>query len=345
VTSTGSAIRHLVSRGFWEGLRCLGVPKGQIYRLTGKSKLTPQQRRLLWLMRCDNAASAGPFRASEFWSQLNKTFDDLLEIEGLSGIESLAINRYFSGHSPSRPLEHASWLLYNNLKTRDRLHILDKVPASVDKESGLGYLFEGNFVSWDLLISVDALYAIAEIDDSILTKPVTVLDLGGGWGRIGYVLKSVNPKCVYITCDLPESLFISSSYLPRLLQDTRAFHYIENRKVKTFSRESLLCEGGIRFCGTQDLLRFADKSLDFFINIASFQEMTPEQVDQYFDIIDSKVNGILYIQEYWSGLQMGHTKREISGYQSYPFRPHWKCNYVRNVSFSSTYFEAAFTLR
>ena len=49
----------------------------------------------------------------------------------------------------------------------------------------------------------------------IATKPLVVLDLGSGWGRMGYILKKLNPSICYIACDLPESLVVSSSYLPK----------------------------------------------------------------------------------------------------------------------------------
>jgi hypothetical protein len=43
------------------------------------------------------------------------------------------------------------------------------------------------------------------------------------------------------------------------------------RAVTTFTREDLLAADGVRFCGTQDLARFADGSIDLFVNVASFQ--------------------------------------------------------------------------
>lgn len=338
-------LRRLLGRSFWEIIGLVGVRKGDIYRLFGLGKLTPQQRQSLLLMRHDNALSGTPFKASDFWCDINKSFGAWLEVEGILDVESQTFNRYFSGHIPSRVLYQASWLLYQKVKARDRLNLLGKIPASAKKDSGLGYLFDGNYVSWDLLISLDTLYSIAEVDDTILSNAVTVLDLGPGWGRMGYLLRLANPRIAYIACDLPEGLLISSSYLPRLLPNTRAFYYSDNRAVKVFTKELLLSEAGIRFCGPQDILRFADKSLDYLINVASFQEMTREQVNQYFDIIDHKVSGILYIQEYYDGSKMGHTDREISGLQYYPFRQHWKRLYVRNVSFSDQYFEAAVAIR
>ena len=149
-------------------------------------------------MRRDNAASHDPYRATEFWVRENRSFDDLFQIEGIQDVESQEINLRFSGHAPSRLLQYSAWMLYKDIKARDRLGLLRKIPARVSAESGLRYEFEGNRVSWDYLISVDTLYAIAEAFEGLWTEPVVVVDLGSGWGRIGYVLKSVNPRCTYV---------------------------------------------------------------------------------------------------------------------------------------------------
>jgi putative sugar O-methyltransferase len=337
-------LTNSLKRTVWRTLAVVGIPKSFVYRALGKSKLTHQQRDLLRLMRHDNSLATTPLRATQFWIEMNRSFESWLEVDGIGEVESQSFNKLFSGHSPSRVLYQASWLLYQNIKARDYLKLLEKVSATVSRDSDLCYFFEGNYVSWDLLISIDTLYSIAEVDSTILTEPVVVLDLGAGWGRMGYLIQSVNPKSVYIACDLPEGLLLSSSYLPTRLPQTKTFHYAENRTVKKFSKELLLSEPGIRFCGTHDIVRLEDKSVDFFINVASFQEMTLRQVDQYFDIIDRKVSGVIYIQEYWDGSKMGHTDREISGLQSYPFRENWHQYYVRNSSFSDRYFEGAFRL-
>lgn len=342
-----SDVKELVVRGFWATLRRLfGLSKGQFYRLTGRSRFTPEQQKLLALMRRDNAVSNAPFQATRLWVEANKDIEDKLHSEGIGAVESQWMNELYSSPPPDRfnVLRYAAWMLYEKVKSRDRLGILERVPATVKQGSGREFLFEGCYVSWDLLISIDALYSIGEVDDSLFTKPVVVLDLGAGWGRIGYVLKSMNPNCVYVICDLPETLLVSSTYLPRLLPSERIHTYYENREVGEFSKELLRSEGGVRFCGAQDLARFSDKSIDFFINIASFQEMSLEQVKQYFEIIDRKVEGPLYLQQYWRGREVGLTGHEISGFDSYPFLSHWKRCYVRNTSFSNLYFEAAYII-
>jgi putative sugar O-methyltransferase len=276
-----SKTSRLIEALLWSALwRLFGMRKGQFYRMIGKGKLAPEQEQLLALMRQDNAVSGAPFRASEHWIRVNEAFDDWFQVEGIRDVESQTLNQTFASPPPDRfnVLRHASWMLYQKVKSRDRLGLLGKISATVKQGSGLGFVFDGNYVSWDLLVSIDTLCSIGEVDDSLWHKPLVVVDLGAGWGRVGYVLKSVNPNCVYVACDLPEALLVLSTYLPRLLPGERVHTYQENREIVEFSRELLIHGGGCRFCGTQDLARFADKSIDIFINIASFKEISIEQV-------------------------------------------------------------------
>ena len=100
-----------------------------------------------------------------------------------------------------------------------------------------------------------------------------MLDLGAGWGRIGHTLMRVNPRVTYVCADLPETLIISQSYLPTTLDNVTSRAYRENLKRIDLS------EPGLRFIGSHDLPRIPEKSIDVFINIASFQEMKNDQVE------------------------------------------------------------------
>ena len=83
----------------------------------------------------------------------------------------------------------------------------------------------------------------------------------------------VNPRVTYVCADLPETLIISQSYLPTTLDNVTSRAYRENLKRIDLS------EPGLRFIGSHDLPRIPEKSIDVFINIASFQEMKNDQVE------------------------------------------------------------------
>ncbi len=329
----------------WEGLKKVGVTPKTMARLTGTTALAPEQIDLLEQMRKDNRAAPPPYRASEIWTRLERRFEDWFYWEGIDEVEQQTMNGFFSSPRPEDPklLRYACWLLYQNLKSRDKLGLLARIPGTVSPASGYAFEFEGRTISWDLLISLDSLYAMGEVNEAIFSERVIVADIGAGWGRMGYVLRMANPKAIYVVLDLPEALLVSSTYLPRKLPRQRALSYRESRSIPSFNKRSL-GTWECAFLGAQDLERFEDKSLDFVVNICSFQEMTLEQVEQYFAIIDRKLRGTLYTLQLWSHKTHTWELGEVSGYDAYPFRPHWQLQYARNAAWSDLYFEAALSV-
>jgi putative sugar O-methyltransferase len=328
----------------WNTVKRIGVTPKAIAKLTGRGNFTGDQIALLELMRRDNRLSDSPFTPTAFWSKLDRRFEDWFYWEGIGKVEEQGMNEFFSSPQPRDPklLRYSCWLLYQHVKSCDRFDLLSKIPATVSKGSGLSFEFEGNLISWDLLISIDTVYSIYEVRDNLLTEPVVILDLGAGWGRIGYVLKMANPQCTYVICDLPEALMVSSTYLPRLLPHETVYRYPQNGAAIELSRSELL-QPSIRFYGTHHLPTFQDKSIDVLINIGSFQEMTQRQVEEYFAVVDRKVKGTFYTLQLWeSGTHKMHDV--ISGFSRYPFYPNWMRHYVRNAAWSDLYFEAAFAV-
>jgi len=333
----------IINRIGWDSLKSVGLTKKRVAQLLGRTRLNAEQINLLEEMREANSTSRSPFRASDIWIQLSKRFDDWFWWEGIEDVESQEMNAYFSSPCPGeyKLLRYACWMFYQTLKARDTFDLFSIIPSTANPESGLAFEFEGHLVSWDLLISIDTMNSMIEADPAILTEPVIVVDLGAGWGRMGYVLKKVNPKCTYVICDLPEALPVSSTYLPKLLPNEIFHCFSKNRSIREFNKETFK-QGGVFFLGAQDLERFTDKTVDYFLNIASFQEMTPKQVNEYFDLIDRKVNGEFFTQQLFEAKTHHYQIGEISGYKDYPFRSNWKKIFLHPATFSDLYFETAY---
>jgi putative sugar O-methyltransferase len=305
-------------------------------------KLSDAERLLLARMREDNAGAAEPFRATEYWTELNGRFDRWFRNEGIKNVEKQAYNTLFS--SPDRRSGkyhyYALHLLYQAIKAKDHHDVLDRVSASPTAKSSVE--FEGRRVSWDLLISIDTMYSLGELDERVWEEPVVLGDLGAGWGRIGHVAKSVNPQLAYVVLDLPESLLVASSFLPRMLPDETFYTYEQNRAITGFTREELLAAGGVRFCGTQDLDRFADGSIDLFVNVASFQEMTRAQVSAYLGIADRTAESVYLQQRRVRPRALPESM--ISGFDEYDFPARWERRFLRTVPFSDQFFETGFSV-
>lgn len=306
----------------------------------------------------DNARAAATFQASDLvWQRLRGTFRRRLRAEGIGEVEAQAFNASFSSYPPSHrkwreyvahmtrgapppdgpsPYWQAVATLADLVAARDGRGLLRRLSPSASEQSGVTVRVGGRLLSWDLLISVDTVLSLLEIVPDLLRRKFVVVDLGQGWGRLGHVLKTLNPSITYVASDIPESLLIAQEYLGRLLPQERLHRYSLNRELTSVSRELLLDGGGMRFCGPQHLDRFQTGAVDVFVNINSFQEMTMPQVTEYFRIIDRVTDGVFYTQQRLRG--------DVMTRENYPYPVGWRGLFSREVAFSPGYFEAAFAI-
>ncbi len=309
-----------------------------VAKLLGTIKITLNQKRLLNEMRKDNALAPFPYGPTAYWKTLNNKLNIWIHLKGTSKVEKDHAFLIYSTDRITNPayFRHACTMLYNHVKARDTYGALDKINSLAVEQTSFPISLEGKMWTWDVLLSLDSIFSIAEVDPTILTKKVTILDLGSGWGRFGFVLQMINKRSLYIACDLPESLFITSSYLPTILRQTRFYPYGQHKELKILSRQKLQNMNGIYFIGTQDLEKFEDGSIDFVINTSSFQEMIPKQTNVYLQIIDKKLKGYLYSQQHY---------KNNTNFDDYIYPNRWKKIFIRNAYFSVDYFEALFKTR
>jgi putative sugar O-methyltransferase len=328
----------------WRGAGRLGLTRRRMATLLGREALPRSDVALLELMRSDNDSARSPYQATEHWKRLNRQFDEWFRWEGIGEVELQTMNQSFASPPPTDPklLRYATWMLYKAVEARDELGLLDAVPATIGEESGRAFRFDGRLVSWDSLLSLDHLYSIYEVDHDVLRAPNVFVELGAGWGRLAYALRRANRSVAYVICDLPESLLVSSRYLPRLLADERFHNYPDVRLVERFTRDELLSAPGVWFLAPQQLDRFADDTADFFASVASFQEMTRDQVSEYFAVIDRILRGVFYTLQLRSSATHRLHLGEISGLADYSFPPAWTRELLRSPSWSDLYFEAVF---
>jgi putative sugar O-methyltransferase len=299
------------------------------------------EQALLRLMREDNLRAGFPFAPRGVWEKLCHDFDERFRSQGVPNSDIAYFNQSFSQSLPGNPRYHryAVYMLYRLVRQRDTTDLLGRFDWSSD--TGFEIAIDGRRYSWDTLISLDTILSIAEADPGILSKHRIVADLGSGWGRIGYALKRINPLVTYLLLDLPEILMISMAVLPRMLPAESASLYAETRRVATLTRD-VLSTRGLWFAGSQDLMMVADGAIDVFINVASFQEMKLSQVRTYFDIIDRKVAGTFYTQQYVVVSDAQRPYNAIAGLEQYPFKASWSEDFNRHTTFSERFFEACF---
>jgi len=301
------------------------------------TRLSSAQFAELERMKLDNASSSHPFKPTGIvWERLSVLFEKRLHIDGLGCVEEQLLNHWFSALRPThrKYYFYALWMLYARVKSKDKNNLLERVTPSASDKNGIAVDVNGKMLSWDYLISMDCVISIAEKYPKLINEPCVVLDLGAGWGRIGYVLKKINASITYVICDIPVSLLASQHYLPIVLPDETAFRYLDSRRRDEFTHDYFSKACGLHFLGSQDLARFARNTIDLFINIASFQEMTLDQVRGYFSIIDQTTRDALYIQERYQGDELSR--------QLYPYNPKWRMAFDRDIIFAPNYFESLY---
>lgn len=122
-------------------------------------------------------------------------------------------------------------------------------------------------------------------------KSFRIIEIGGGFGGLAYLIKKAYPEIDYIIVDLPESLVFSNIYLREALGDELVTSVV-NVKIRQIEEK-------ISFLTPPEFVNFADEltgTVDLFINTFSFAEMSAEQVLAYSKLISKIISnkGLLF---------------------------------------------------
>lgn len=225
-------------------------------------------------------------------------------------------------------------MLWECAHRRDRLHLLDRL-----SEPSLGepilVRHQGRSISQDLANSVLEFYALDEAFQNGLPENATVVELGPGYGRLGWLLLSVVSGIRYIGVDIPPALAISQEYLSRLFPDLTTVRFRRGS-------EHLAALPGARlaFLTPNQLDEIPPLQADLFITISSLHEMRPEQIAHYMGVVDRHTSGVFYVKQShkWTNPRDDVTIRE----SSYPIPAKWRTIYQRRHEVQTHFFEAAF---
>jgi len=305
--------------------------------LTGRTKNTYLIKNLRSLTH-DMKKANDLYKPSLFWKDLYGQFERVLYTSNIGQFKTQRYNRRFSCPYPNSDIIFQSfiWLYWNNIKQRDTLDLLRTI-----EEPSLGkgetYTINGKKISYDLLQSLDEFYAIYPH----LSKNTNIIicELGAGYGRLGYVFLKAIPSGSYIIVDLPGSLIIAEYYLSKLFPKKDVLRYKDTKKYKSFDRK-MLSNYKVVLLAPWQLSLITDKSLDVFINIYSFQEMTMMQIENYFSIIDRKCKGIFYSkQNFVSDNPKDDIRIEM---KDYPVKKSWTRIYKRPSTIHQSSFEGLY---
>lgn len=122
----------------------------------------------------------------------------------------------------------------------------------------------------------------ASILSNILEKNKrnVILDVGGGYGKLGYYLINKAKNSTFIDIDIPENLILASYFLCKSFPEKKSFFYGEkNIDASNFSSYELI------FLPPWEIENLPDGKIDLTVNKNSLGEMNPETAKNYIDHI------------------------------------------------------------
>jgi putative sugar O-methyltransferase len=228
-------------------------------------------------------------------------------------------------------------MLWEHARRRDSLGLLDRL-TEPDLGAPIVVRHRGRAISQDLGNSILEFYSIYEAFPAGIPDGATVIELGGGYGRLGWVLLSAIAGIRYIAVDIAPALAVAQTYLTSLFP---------NMSVARFRRgtDGLADEiAGARmaFITPNQLEAMPPLGADLFINISSLHEMRPDQIAHYLDVIGRQTRGVFYMKQWrdWTNPADGVRIREAD----YPIPPEWHLIYRRPHEVQTDFFEAAYRI-
>lgn len=307
--------------------------------------------KMLAAMQKDFAEFEGTFFAPShvIWSTLSEKFKVSINQDGIGDVQSLEFNNnlgsisgYGSPITPGRTtdFDSALWSMWNHIRIRDRfgiterttpLETTDAFTLNTERIAGRPIMRRKQYkLNWDYVFALDTLISISEHMPEIFSEPLSVCELGAGWGRLPFYLLQINPNIRYHVFDIPTTLAVAYSYTSR--NGLNVLPYEESRNFSGLAMQS----PGVSFMVSGMLGRTKGKQFDLFINQASFQEMAIKQVETYYSLIDKTSNAFYSFQRY-RDLEMD--------YALYPEPQNWVKLYDRDSSFNPIWFERFYKIQ
>jgi putative sugar O-methyltransferase len=325
------------------------------------------------------ALEAGPniYMPSKFWRQLNEQNIAQLEKDGMGNMKRTLAQNYFTWvvgfRSPlfrhmASLMTFSDWVaVLRNLPlfTREaglglrrfyELQIFTRmvwvVAKRYDKLKVLKTLeepafgnpfnikFDDRLISQDLANSLLEMYSVFDFSPPPVDSRFAVCELGAGYGRNAYVFLNTYQNCKYIIIDIPPALFVSQEYLTQMFPNKKIMKFSDFKNLEDVVDEFNLADVVFLLPHQAELL--AQKSIDYFINISSFHEMTKPQVSKYFELIERITKGYFYTKQWYS---FKNVRDEITiAQEDYPYRESWVKVYSKTPITHPSFFEALYKI-
>lgn len=152
-------------------------------------------------------------------------------------------------------------------------------------------------------------------------RPRSILEIGAGYGRLGYALMGVFPEARYTVVDIEPARTLSRWYLSQLFEPSRL----------TFLAPEQVAAGAL-----------GEREFDLAVSVSSLQEMTSEQVRGYIELLDRSVHGTVFLKQWrdWLNPDDGVRLR----FADYPVPPSWRPLFSEPAPIQTDFVQAAWTV-
>lgn len=196
----------------------------------------------------------------------------------------------------------------------------------------------GKMISQDI---ANSLLEFKSIRSNVeFSRTSTMMELGAGYGRTACVFLKLLPNVRYLIVDLPPALYLSERYLSNQFPDKRIFRFQDFHQYSEI--EGKLQNADIAFFLPNQLELLPDNITDLFINISSFQEMRPEQIQYYFREVNRLTKDYVYLKQWKDAPLPCDTIRMTENV--YPIPKYWREIYWRECQVQTGFFEALFQI-
>lgn len=157
----------------------------------------------------------------------------------------------------------------------------------------------GKLISQDLATSVVEVTAfVSPWKEQFGDKPFSVLEVGGGYGRLAHAMMSTQQVSQYYIVDIPPALHVSRWYLERLFPDKVIFDFrpIDNvRKCK-----SQMKKADIIFLLPHQIEHIKDRAIDLSVAVSSLHEMRLDQANHFLQEMARTTRHFIGSKHYWN---------------------------------------------
>jgi len=204
----------------------------------------------------------------------------------------------------------------------------------------VGVTYNNHYVTQDICNSILDVNFILENTNIVTSNPLRIMELGAGHGRIMHTILKAFSHMQVIIVDIPPALYVSQWYLTNTFPELKSFNFREflnYSEIKTEFESS-----SISFLTPEQIELIPNNSIDLFINISSLHEMTPVQINNWFNQIGRVTNGWFYTKQFkkYPNLIDNLIIRE----EDYPVHPEWKEKVRRTNPIFQEFFEVVYKI-